>query len=318
MIVFLFRPSPQVPEPSLKAARHCFEAAQFNVRIQRQQINAKLVDLTWIFTQSLFMAVNTLLWALSYPIIRKEHPRAEVDKDLEIALEAIHLTSLKWPGVESALELYVTFVEACRKACDGDSEASYGIRSPNQIADGPSSHRKSNTSSAIAAPPVTHAQYNPQIGMTPTSMSPTPIFTDGYGRTREGYQGGSSVSRAPNTIVFGHYSTTAEAPSNDWGKLGLGEHNFDSRFLGEDISIPSFGSDQFRSIGSIFGRNTMLLPLTDACSHQLYDNPVPFSPTAGLNLKQHLELMDELEHSGIDGELHLASSQYEDNARLVT
>lgn len=46
--------------------------------MHREQMITGSVDVTWIFTQSLFMAFNTVLWSLSYPEIRREHPIEEV------------------------------------------------------------------------------------------------------------------------------------------------------------------------------------------------------------------------------------------------
>ena len=125
MIVLLFRPSPQVPEPSIKAAEKCFEASRFNIYIQKQQIETKSIDITWIFGQSLFMAINTMLWTLSFPSIRKRHFRVEVKHHLQVALEGIYLVSLKWPGVESALDLYTTLAETCLKAYEHDIKPAF-------------------------------------------------------------------------------------------------------------------------------------------------------------------------------------------------
>ncbi|KAE8145459.1 fungal-specific transcription factor domain-containing protein [Aspergillus avenaceus] len=144
MIVFMFRPSPQVPEPSVNAAEKCYEASVFNVAMQREQIATKSVDLTWIFTQSLFMALNTILWSLSYPDIRKEHPIDEVKHHLEVALEAIVLAAQRWPGVESALVLYRSLVIACLKAYNTDE--SFVVQSP-------SNHTTPASSQDIASPP---------------------------------------------------------------------------------------------------------------------------------------------------------------------
>ena len=116
MVVFLFRPSPQVPEPSTRAAEECFEASRFNIYAQKRQIESKSIDITWMFGQALFMAINTILWTLSYPSIRKAHPKAEVEQHLQAALEAIYIVSRKWPGVESALDLYMTLADTCLKA----------------------------------------------------------------------------------------------------------------------------------------------------------------------------------------------------------
>ncbi|MCJ1433932.1 hypothetical protein MMC27_003297 [Xylographa pallens] len=159
MVVFLYRPSPQVPEPSVEAAEKCFEASKFNIYVQRKQISTKSVDLTWIFTQSLFMALNTLLWALSYPEIRKDHPKSEVENHLQTAQEAVFLASERWPGVESALELYDTLIHACLKAYDGNSNASYVIGSPsNQVSTG--SHSDITTPPALSSPSTVHSSLS--------------------------------------------------------------------------------------------------------------------------------------------------------------
>lgn len=113
MIVFLYRPSPQVPRPSPKAALLCYEACEFNIYMQRDQIKTRSVELTWIFTQSLFMAVNTILWSLSYREVRQHAPKDRVRQHLDLALDAIKLASERWPGVYSALELYELLIDAC-------------------------------------------------------------------------------------------------------------------------------------------------------------------------------------------------------------
>ena len=131
MTIFLHRPSPQIPEPSASAARICIEAALFNIRLQREQIANKSVDLTWVFTQTLFMELNTVLWALSYPEVRKEKSRLVVEEHVRLAKDGIALASERWPGVESALGLYENLVTACLKVYNGSSEASYVIGSPS-------------------------------------------------------------------------------------------------------------------------------------------------------------------------------------------
>lgn len=120
MLVFLYRPSPQIPKPSVRAARICYNASIYNISMQINQIETKSIDLTWIFTQSLFMALNTVLWALSYKEIRDEHTLDEVDLYVGMAREGIALASKRWPGVESALELYQYLIEACLKGYEND------------------------------------------------------------------------------------------------------------------------------------------------------------------------------------------------------
>jgi hypothetical protein len=137
MIVFMYRPSPQVPQPSLQAAQRCYDACVFNVKMHKQQVDMRSVDLTWIFTQSVFMALNTILWSLSYPGIRQEHPVEEVKHYLSIAMEVLAVSAQRWPGVESAVQLYKSLISGCLKAYD--SEESFVIQSPsNYGSTGPS------------------------------------------------------------------------------------------------------------------------------------------------------------------------------------
>jgi hypothetical protein len=152
MIVFLYRPSPQVPEPSEEAAERCFDASVRNIRMQSNQIAAKSVDLTWIFAQTLFMSLNTILWSLSYPSIRQHYPIDEVKICLKTALKAIHHTSERWPGVQSALQLYQNLIQGCLKAYSDD--ASYVVRTPQAASDEASLSPCALSHSPASAPPL--------------------------------------------------------------------------------------------------------------------------------------------------------------------
>ncbi|KAF9883164.1 hypothetical protein FE257_004049 [Aspergillus nanangensis] len=179
MIVFLFRPSPQVPEPSVQAARRCYDASVYNVSMHLHQIEGRLVDLTWIFTQSLFMALNTILWSLSYPDIRKEHPIDEVRGHLDIALEAIRCAAERWPGVESALLLYKRLVTACLKAFNTDE--SFVVQSPSN---NPS---PSSTQELMTPPPL----------MASPSSTETSILSQNHTRG-----GNASIPESLSSGVF--------------------------------------------------------------------------------------------------------------------
>lgn len=172
----MYRPSPQIPEPSVNAAKICYEAATFNIAMHREQMLTGSVDLTWIFTQSLFMVLNTVLWALSYPEIRKEHPEDEVQGYLDMALEVIVFAAERWPGVQSALLLYKRLVAACLKAYG--TEESFVVHSPSNHPT-PTSSQGVMTPPAMSSPSSTttasfysHSTYhhnNPSIGDTSSS-----------------------------------------------------------------------------------------------------------------------------------------------------
>ncbi|KAJ5217259.1 hypothetical protein N7468_010267 [Penicillium chermesinum] len=145
IVILMYRPSPQIPEPSVNAAKICFEASTYNIVMHKEQMVTGSVDLTWIFTQALFMALNTILWTLSYPEIRKEHPVEEVQTYLDMALEVIVYSAERWPGVMSAYLLYRRLVTACLKAYSTDE--SFVVHSP-------SSHPTPTSSQGVMTPPA--------------------------------------------------------------------------------------------------------------------------------------------------------------------
>ena len=146
MIVFMYRPSPQIPNPSLFAAQQSYSAAIFNIQMQKRQVEAQLIDITWIFTQAIFMALNTILWCCSYPGIRQEHSVEEVQLHIQDALKAIDLCADRWPGVRSAQQLYDNLVVGCLKAFEVDSK-----ESPASQSDYPSSSATQDQSSAATS-----------------------------------------------------------------------------------------------------------------------------------------------------------------------
>lgn len=137
MVVFLFRPSPQVPRPSVQAALKCYEACEFAILIQREQITKKTVDMTWVFTQTLFMGINTMLWSLSYEEVRKKYNREAAANCLDTAMDAIQLASERWPGVTSAVKLYQNLIAAILKIYEKDGDVPISAASPSEIASPP-------------------------------------------------------------------------------------------------------------------------------------------------------------------------------------
>lgn len=117
--MFLHRPSPQILGITISSAHKIYDAAVSNIHLQKTQMILEPV-VTWIWTQSLFLALNTTLFCLSFPAIRKEQPKEQVELHVGIARSAIVLASQRWPGVESALELYDHLVAACLRIYDVD------------------------------------------------------------------------------------------------------------------------------------------------------------------------------------------------------
>jgi hypothetical protein len=184
MVCFLYRPSPQIPRPSAHAAKLCYDACEFNIHMTRRQIETKSVDMTWIFTQAIFMVVNVMLWTLSYSEVRRNHTRDEVEHHLNVALESIELASERWPGVASALELYQNLIGSCMKIFDKDGDIPISAGSPsdsasvvsNSIVEGINRSRTTSPATASTASVSTPAENTqPPFGYLPSAQN-QPLF----------------------------------------------------------------------------------------------------------------------------------------------
>ncbi len=169
MLVFLYRPSPQVPKPSLHGARECHTASAYNIAMQHKQMDNPSIDITWIFLQSLFMAVNTLLWSLSYPGVRALHPKEEVQTLLDLGINVMESCTDRWPGSDSASGLYQRLGRACLKAYEGlpkfSDSSSPSANSPASAQD-PTSPFSDYSQITTGAPPsvtYSHTQTSPEF-----------------------------------------------------------------------------------------------------------------------------------------------------------
>ncbi|KAI9713828.1 MAG: hypothetical protein M1820_000558 [Bogoriella megaspora] len=188
MVVFLYRPSPQVPRPSLEAARKCFEASEFNIFMHQKQIDAKNVELTWAFTQSIFMAINTVLWSLSYAGVRRVHPKEKVENLLKVSLDAILRASERWPGVASAYELYQNLIGSCMKIYNMGGDLPVTAPSPQDS----------------ASPESTYSQYRSRTE-SPATISTSSLVTPpeaAFGPTYQGHMRVSNIGGANGSNLY--------------------------------------------------------------------------------------------------------------------
>lgn len=139
MIVTLRRPSPQVPKPSAESALMCYEASAENVQRSSKQIQAGIVDITWIFLLTIFQAINTMLWSISYPEVRTMHTKDELEENIDIALEIIASCRERWPGTAAASDLYSKLAKACLRSYDAIPEPVLQTPAPKHISLAPSS-----------------------------------------------------------------------------------------------------------------------------------------------------------------------------------
>lgn len=153
MRIFLFRPSPQVPKPSVRSAIICYDAAAYNIKMQARQMETAMVDITWIFLLALYMAVNTILWSISYPEVRALHSKAELEENIDIALDIITKCRERWPGSAAASNLYSKLANACLRSYDLTPSSSLSANSPSSLTDNNSpsaSEHSSATNGSLA------------------------------------------------------------------------------------------------------------------------------------------------------------------------
>lgn len=185
MIIFLFRPSPQVPKPSPQAAIKCYDASAFNIKMHQKQMETNMVDITWVFLLSLFMVINTILWTVSYPEVRVLHSREEVEEHLDIAIDTIVKSQERWPGTEAACQLYSKLAKACLRSYDTSESSqptsSLSANSPSSFADAnsPSTSEISSATTGSVAHSAKPLGIPPQFGYVFDQM-PEPISNFDY------------------------------------------------------------------------------------------------------------------------------------------
>ncbi|KAH0553267.1 hypothetical protein GP486_006588 [Trichoglossum hirsutum] len=173
MIIFLYRPSPQIPQPSVRAAKLCFDAAVYNLQEQRKMVENRSVDLTWVFVQQIFMQTNTVLWTISVPQIREQHSKREVEGHLDNALRSLLLSSERWPGTAAATDLYRKLITATLKSYGEESEVSSVTYSESIKAPSLSPYPERPSQSPISTPSTTAYSVTRPPGSTPSYGYPT-------------------------------------------------------------------------------------------------------------------------------------------------
>ncbi len=299
MTVMLNRPSPQIPEPSVASAQICFTAASFNIGMHRQQLATKSVDLTWIFTQSLFMALNTVLWSISYAEVRKEHSRTETEKLLQTAQEGIYLAAERWPGVESALALYDQLGVACLKAYECENVTFRLARcSSSKLWHSQATLAHHQASNAAPATSSTSSTYDDHHGDYSCSTScllqsdrqplPQTYFSPGRTENTLSDSGKSDTSRS-DTIRLPTFST----PSSQT----MAYNTFPSNL--PDLRPWALPAQQVSE--------QLLGSIGDQYLQYFHAPYVHHHPVRQLRQEEQLELMINLETNGLYGGTHNAS-----------
>lgn len=280
--------------------------------------------MTWIFTQAIFVTINTILWSLSYYEVRVAHPKEDVQSHLNVALYCIEQAKERWPGVSSAIELYDNLIPACMKIYDKDGDIPIAANSP--AAAGPDD--RSRTTSPVVKTllpefsslmgeaahsneniaPFGYLQQRPSFHSA--SSSNNQGFGDNLGRTSLE----SGISMSTSSTYPTDFSTTG---SYDGHSSFSYEPTFDSSQYDNPLPTsfnrfdwnPKFGSSQGSPPANIpalspFDQPSNLGMGMDSLAPVQYSDYL-YPPSydhdrsaAGLNYEQHSELMQSLEMTG--------------------
>jgi len=317
MIVFLFRPSPQVPKPSVRSAIMCYDAAAYNVKMQAKQMETGGVDITWIFILALFMAVNTILWTISYPEVRSLHSKEEIEENISLALDVIFKCRERWPGTAVAAHLYSKLSKACLRSYDVNEgshpPSSLSANSPGSLTDtnspSASEHSSTTTNSLAQSQKPFHSSPAPQFGYVFNQLpEPIPAFdySSNHQNNHSGFRSNSifmNPSSAQSDRRFSYFPPDFTQPSlpNVWNPnaIGTSEAQFTipapmSQRMDEEYFMQpatfSFGEHMFQDTG--FGTELR---------------------NGSLSQEQQIELMQTLEKDGlseIDNFMAISSQQY--------
>ncbi|PHH67553.1 hypothetical protein CDD82_1367 [Ophiocordyceps australis] len=148
MRIVLYRPSPQVPQPSARAAGMCFDSAAFVLQQARKQLDSGNASITWIFLLMLNTALNALLWATSFAEVRHSHPRDHVDELVNLSLLCLDRCAERWPGTANTSELYAIIAKACLQSYDArpaTTKPVFSFASPPSTSDPQSSPDAAST-----------------------------------------------------------------------------------------------------------------------------------------------------------------------------
>lgn len=324
MIVTLLRPSPQVPKPSVRSAVMCYDASSTNIKSLSKQMETAMVDITWIFVLTLFQAVNTILWSISYPEVRALHGKEELEENIDIALDIILKCRERWPGTGAASQLYSKLAKACLKSYDSKDSlhapSSLSATSPSSLTDANSpsaSEHSSTTTNSLAFSQKTFPSPPPQFGYVFDQM-PEPISQFDYNSMappQPSFRSGS-IFASPSSMQtdrrFSYFPPDFTQPHglpNAWNPVATGQQDQMPAPHLPQIPQPAIADPAYlmQSTHYAFGSHVF--------GDQSYDTEMRHG---SLSQQQQIELMESLETDGlteIDNFMNL-SAGYENSIKL--
>lgn len=176
LIMFLYRPSPQIPEPSVEATLICYNSAARNVALQKRMFDNRSVDVTFVFIYQISMTITTMIWCCCSEEIRKVHKKETIKAHLDTSISVLSGLAYKWPGTEAAVDVYQKLAKAALSSYDED-EKKRQITPPPLPRDTPTS--QDSHSISVPRPSTGHSQSSSTtITTTTTAQERVPTRTE--------------------------------------------------------------------------------------------------------------------------------------------
>lgn len=112
MRIFLFHPTPQLPQPSLDATIRCYDSSVKGINLQKKMYDQKTIEFTWVYLHQIYTATLTLIWALYNEGVRELHSKEDVESNFETSLSLLTVLAERWPGTEAAADLFARLAQA--------------------------------------------------------------------------------------------------------------------------------------------------------------------------------------------------------------
>ncbi|PKK51350.1 hypothetical protein CI102_3326 [Trichoderma harzianum] len=250
MRAMLYRPSPQIPQPSPRAAQICYESSAATIDLAQKQLAGDMVDITWVFLLTINLALSTLLWTISYPEVRRNHPREEVEELVNSALESLDRCAERWPGTTATSQLYTIFSKACLQSYDAQVKLErepFSFSSPpasSESQSSPEGYAQSNATTPRPLPYLNPPTFGYVFDSSPESMN-NYVFDPNYPPPQPTFRSNS---------IFCN-------PATDNGNRRFSYFPPDATHMGESggLEDPSHG-----------------IPIPDHIAHQLQSPPDSF------------------------------------------
>ncbi|KAK6358949.1 hypothetical protein TWF696_000122 [Orbilia brochopaga] len=215
MLIFLYRPSPQIPKPSLDATILCYDCAIKNINIQKKMFDERSVDMTWVLVHQVYMTCIIMMWCLSYEAIRNLHSRNEVAKHIQTGLECMDMLVERWPGVGSAREIFWRLSIVALQSYDATSQVGETAGSIPPSTGGFPPTAQGASSTRLVQPTATPSRPSRNSSATPPHTRSPPHTPPSYSPASFHTTPSSRIASMPSSSSIGsHHASMDEQIQN--------------------------------------------------------------------------------------------------------